>query len=191
MNDDFSEFSIDFVAGSSTTIRFENDSPGGDKSIFVDAITIGPNVPRITNVVTSASSQCEYYAEVVAVGDEYYCDRTYTFVTVPDFLDGADHIVTANNDKNSDPLDLDWLCFDLTEDSTVYVLYDSRVTDGQEPAWLTAGFTDQHEEVRTQFIGEPWVVHVGCPRCSSSRRVSLTRWTLTGDPSHGRQYGLL
>jgi len=31
--------------------------------------------------------------------------------------------------------------------STVYVLYDSRVEDGAEPAWLQSGFGDQHEAV--------------------------------------------
>jgi len=56
-------------------------------------------------------------------------------------------IMTSNSDKRSDPNDAEWICFDVDIQSTVYVLYDSRVEDGAEPAWLQSGFGDQHESV--------------------------------------------
>ena len=41
MPDDFTEMTATFVATAETaTIRFENDSPDGDKSIFLDDVTI-------------------------------------------------------------------------------------------------------------------------------------------------------
>ena len=58
-----------------------------------------------------------------------------------------DFIRTANSDKRSDPSDEEFLCFTLTAPSTVYVLYDSRATDGMEPGWLTRDFADEHLEV--------------------------------------------
>ena len=58
-----------------------------------------------------------------------------------------DFIRTANSDKRSDPEDEDFLCFTLAAPSTVYVLYDSRATDGMEPGWLTRDFADEHLEV--------------------------------------------
>ena len=58
-----------------------------------------------------------------------------------------DFIRTANSDKRSDPEDEEFLCFTLTAPSTVYVLYDSRATDGMEPGWLTRDFADEHLEV--------------------------------------------
>jgi hypothetical protein len=76
-----------------------------------------------------------------------YCDRAFAFLTLPDFLDGVDFIRTANDDKRSDATDEQFICFDLTVASTVYVLYDSRATDGQEPAWLLRDFADEHTEV--------------------------------------------
>ena len=39
------------------------------------------------------------------------------------------------------------MCFTLTAPSTVYVLYDSRATDGMEPGWLTRDFAAEHLEV--------------------------------------------
>jgi hypothetical protein len=66
---------------------------------------------------------------------------------IPDFLNGAVVIMTSNSDKRSDPNDTEWICFDVDIQSTVYVLYDSRVEDGAEPAWLLSGFGDQHASV--------------------------------------------
>ena len=55
-----------------------------------------------------------------------------------------------------DPADTEWICFDVDIQSTVYILYDSRVEDGAEPAWLTANFADQHAEV-AEAMTVTWV----------------------------------
>jgi hypothetical protein len=98
---------------------------------------------NITNVV-SQSTRCQYTVSTINVGDTYYCDRSYTFVSVPSFLQGAEHIRTANDDKHSPSSNPAFLCFDLRVASTVYVLYDSRVQNGHEPGWLLAAH-DQHQ----------------------------------------------
>ena len=49
-------------------------------------------------------------------------------------------IKTAEDDKHSDPTDLEFLCFDISHRAIVYVLYDRRAND--RPSWLKTGFTD-------------------------------------------------
>ena len=73
-----------------------------------------------------------------------YCDRDYVFSSLPPFLAGTQLIHTSNSDKRSDPADTEWLCFDVSAEATVYILYDSRAEDGSEPAWLTGMAVGQH-----------------------------------------------
>ena len=72
-----------------------------------------------------------------------YVDRSYTYSNVPDFLQGAVYIKTANNDKNNmaDPL----LSFDVNTDATVYVAFDNRAAI---PFWLS-DFTDTGYDLTT------------------------------------------
>ena len=111
----------------------------------------------VSNVVTH-STQCDDGAGIAPIylrtGNPYYCDMDYVLTSVPDFLNGAVLIKTAQADKGSDPADTEWICFDVDIQSTVYVLYDSRVEDGAEPAWLTANFADQHAEVAEATDGD-------------------------------------
>ena len=104
----------------------------------------------VSNVVTH-STRCDggagYAPSYFRTGNPYYCDRSYVMTAVPDFLNGNVVIMTSNSDKRSDPTDTEWICFDIDQSQTVYVLYDSRATDGSEPGWLVAGFADQHVEV--------------------------------------------
>ena len=110
----------------------------------------GSTVGAVSNVRTH-STRCDdgagYAAEALALATPYYCDRDYVMTSLPDFLAGETVIKTSNSDKRSDPNDPEWVCFDIDTDQTVYVLYDSRVEDGAEPAWLLAGFADQHVSV--------------------------------------------
>ena len=71
----------------------------------------------------------------------------YIFTEIPEFLAGTEIIHTSNSDKRSDPTDLEWLCFDVTGEATVYIMYDSRAEDGSEPAWLTDLAVGQHSAV--------------------------------------------
>jgi hypothetical protein len=80
-------------------------------------------------------------ASRLMLNSPYYCDRGYVFTDIPSFLGGTAIITTANNDKKADASDTEFLCFDISEPATVYVLYDIRIP---EPAWLLSLFTDQH-----------------------------------------------
>ena len=80
-------------------------------------------------------------AEPVGIGQPYYTDRQYTISSLPNFMKGLWGVKTPNDDKNSDPNDRNWLCFDISSRAAVYVLYDSRAMD--YPTWLKDDFEDQ------------------------------------------------
>lgn len=111
-------------------------------------VTLGGDSTLVTNIRrhSTAAADC-YTVDIMTAGEQTYCDREYVFLNVPDFLDGADFIRTANGDKRSDASDEQYLCFDLAVEATVYVLYDSRATNGMEPTWLLRDFADEHEDV--------------------------------------------
>ena len=69
---------------------------------------------------------------------------TYTFTGVPEYLQGAVYIKTANGDKGG--VGDSFLSFDVNQAVTVYVGYDSRITI--IPSWLL-GFTGIGDEIVT------------------------------------------
>ena len=99
---------------------------------------------HVSNVRTHSDK--DYVAGPVRLGETYYTDRAYIITGLPDFLHGLEGVQTPNNDKHSDPADLQWLCFDVSQRAAVYVLYDRRVEDsgGTPPDWLTRGFNNEH-----------------------------------------------
>eukprot|EP01045_Picozoa_sp_COSAG04_P029262 COSAG04_NODE_4764_length_1904_cov_1.449307_3_plen_329_part_01 len=133
-----------------TAARFTWQGPFTLTGAGSDCSSGGSGVGAVSNVVTH-STRCDdgagYEAEIFATATPYYCDRDYVMTSIPDFLVGATVIKTSNSDKRSDPNDAEWICFDIDTDQTVYILYDQRVEDGAEPAWLTSGFADQHVAV--------------------------------------------
>ena len=86
---------------------------------------------QVSNVRTHSSN--DYVAGPVRLGETYYTDRSYIITGLPDFLHGLEGVQTPNNDKHSDPADLQWLCFDVSQRAAVYVhdalrgRYQSRV----------------------------------------------------------------
>jgi hypothetical protein len=96
----------------------------------------------ISNLSNASSAEYQI-AEGLADGNACYIDRSYTYSNVPDFLQGAVYIKTANNDKKNmaDPL----LSFDVNTDATVYVAFDNR---SPIPVWLS-DFTDTGYDLTT------------------------------------------
>jgi hypothetical protein len=104
----------------------------------------------VSNIATHSelcSGGAGFAAEKLQIGGPLYCDSELTFVSVPSFLVGATTIHTANGDANSDTADTEYLCFNIESEATVYILYDPRVADGEEPAWLTNNAVAQHKLV--------------------------------------------
>lgn len=74
-------------------------------------------------------------------GALFFGDRDLTYITIPDFLEGAEYIRTAADSKAYDG---ELASFTAEADISVYVALDDRVE--QAPEWL-ASWTDTGEEV--------------------------------------------
>lgn len=86
----------------------------------------------ISNIVVSNGKL--YQRDLLNIGRTVYIDRAYTFTAIPQPFQGAEYIVTANDDKmmTTDT----FVSFMLAAPSTVYVAYDSRVGTSAVPGWL-------------------------------------------------------
>ena len=84
-------------------------------------------------------SPTNYKQNLLEIGNNYYIDMTYTLSSVPSELIADDivWIMTADSDRNN--TGENYLSFDIIEDSTIYVGYDSRALF--PPDWLASNFT--------------------------------------------------
>lgn len=98
---------------------------------------------RLATDITAESGK-PYLAGVLAKGNPSYSDRPYVFTAVPDSLDGAQMIRTANDDDGS--RGRSFLTFDLPVESTVMVAHDVRLSE--RPEWLNA-FADTDLSIAT------------------------------------------
>jgi hypothetical protein len=85
--------------------------------------------------------------ENLAVGSQYYTDRTYTITDLPVDLNMASWIKTGNADKTN--TSENFLGFTLARDAMVYVAYDSRATS--LPNWMS-GFTSTGQVIKTTDV---------------------------------------
>ncbi len=92
----------------------------------------------------SNTSPAGYVWDVLDVGKDVYVDRAFTYTTVPAAYVGLDYLQTANNDKAS--TGAAFVTFDVSQDVTVYVAHDDRITT--KPAWLSA-FVDTGDNLVT------------------------------------------
>ena len=111
--------------------------------------TIAPNTQvtyqyvkelMISNII--AASGKIYENDKLDTGKLQYIDRDYTFSSVPSAYINLKYIRTANDDKGSTANPC--LEFDVTQDVTVYVAHDDRIS--LKPSWL-ASFTDTGDDL--------------------------------------------
>lgn len=77
-------------------------------------------------------SENAYELDRLTVGEPFYTDRPYTITWLPDFLEGARFIKTANDDKmNTDPA---FLTAFIKQRAMAYVAFDPRAS--VLPSWL-------------------------------------------------------
>jgi hypothetical protein len=90
-------------------------------------------------------SPAAYKQNVLEIGNEYYTDLNYTIDYVPAELTEGNvvWVMTADADRNSTSANA--LSFDIVDDATIYVAYDSRATS--RPNWLANTFTPAGESI--------------------------------------------
>ena len=107
---------------------------GDDSSISNDGWSIGIYIAPRPSIHVDVISPSDYKPKRLLLGDQYYLDRTFILTSIPSELaiGGENWIKTKNTDKyNSSP---SFLQFNVSQNSTVYVGYDSRATS--LPNWL-------------------------------------------------------
>ena len=98
----------------------------------------------ITNLKAASGKPYEVASTGLLPEAMTYIDRSYTYTTIPAYLQNATYLKTANDDKDSSGVT--FLTFDVNQPVTVYVAHDERITT--KPAWLNA-FTALAETVDT------------------------------------------
>ena len=86
----------------------------------------------ISNLTVGSGMDYEIVVNGLYNGALVYIDRSFTYSSVPDWLEGATYIKTANDDKGSSGSS--FISFDVNQDVTVYVAHDDRIST--KPAWL-------------------------------------------------------
>jgi lysophospholipase L1-like esterase len=100
---------------------------------------------------TPADYPSTYKQNLLMEGSQYYIDRSYTLINIPNVLAGGIWIMTANNDKSI--TSTNHISFDIDRQCKVYVAYDSRAAS--LPTWLGDNFTltSHTVEVSDQDMG--------------------------------------
>ena len=80
-------------------------------------------------------------------GDKYYVDKDFVFTQLPYYLQGVTAIQTAQADVGSSTEVKNFVCFNVDQPATVYILYDKRTDDNDKPGWLKTDFKDKHNSV--------------------------------------------
>ncbi len=97
-------------------------------------------------------SRADYRWREFHVGDSAYVDRDYTIKQIPEFLEGAIQILTANDDKSS--TGDQFISFELRGNATIYVAYDMRIE--KVPSWLS-GWKVTGDQIVNSRSGVYWV----------------------------------
>jgi hypothetical protein len=81
---------------------------------------------EVSVVRVASGKPYEVVEQGLTSGALVYLDRSYTFATIPESIEGSTYIKTANNDKKS--AQIDFLTVSVNQDVTVYVAYDKLAT---------------------------------------------------------------
>ena len=151
-------------------------SADGESNVKSNYTVVIVRVPEETIPVTLRETGNEVQVARIEIGQRAYIDRSYEFMTLPDYLDGAIGLLTHNDQKGNK--EDDFIQFELEEESDVYILFDGGVTTQQTPNWLKDNFQKKLHSVTLEGAGDPraiyfqtmapGVVQLGGPRASGS-----------------------
>jgi hypothetical protein len=96
------------------------------------------NQSRVPFVLENLSP-VTYKQNLLEVGNQYYIDLNYTLSSIPSELTGDDIVWVMTADSDGNNTSENYLSFDIIENSTIYVAYDSRAIS--LPNWLVNNFT--------------------------------------------------
>jgi hypothetical protein len=97
----------------------------------------------VTTSAVSNITPTNYVLSKLNVGNNYYVDRTYTLLTIPDKYKGLYMIETANGDKTNNNLNFH---FDICGSADIYIAYDHRLA-ASTPSWITNNYISTGETI--------------------------------------------
>ncbi|MCR4437662.1 MAG: fibronectin type III domain-containing protein [bacterium] len=116
----------------------------GNESLFSSEVSgvAGVDVSTVIDLQPE-----EYVVAALREGDQYYVDRTYQIVEIPEAFEGLLWIKTKNDSKFDPQLQVR---FSLLRRVRLFVAHDSRVST---PAWLSGDFTLTAAAIRVSDAG--------------------------------------
>ena len=112
-----------------------------------DSTSTTPTTPTL-------SISSKFTTTVLSKGMAYYTDRAYTLSNIPSVYSGVNAILTPNDDRRN-TCTKGYLTFEMPDDGTVYVAYDSRANS--LPNWMN-GFSATGERIYTSLNTQPYLV---------------------------------
>jgi len=103
-------------------------------------------LPVVSNLKTQSKDTYKIKTGIKK-GDKYYVDKDFVFTQLPYYLQGVTAIQTAQADVGSSTEVKNFVCFNVDQPATVYILYDKRTDDNDKPGWLKTDFKDKHNSV--------------------------------------------
>ena len=155
----FSEPNEVFVDGESHPFDYDENQyviinvVGSEFRITINGLTGYSGI--VNNVNAGSGTKYEVINNGLVLGATQYVDRSFTFTDIPENLQNATYIKTANDDK----LDTvnPFLTFDVNEDVIIYVALDDRVT---KPLWLDdMGFEDSSLHLSAEGTPGPFSLY--------------------------------
>jgi hypothetical protein len=136
------------TAGTSYTYEVSAVNHAGLESLrsspaTVTTLTDGSAL-AITNLWVASGEPYEIVSNGLQIGGMVYVDRAFVFTQIPNWVEGATYIKTANDDKSSS--DVQFMEFDVNQDVTVYIAHDDRIA--AKPSWMNS-FTDTGSDLVT------------------------------------------
>ncbi|MFQ6041506.1 MAG: hypothetical protein ACE5PV_11670 [Candidatus Poribacteria bacterium] len=106
-------------------------------SVYIP-IALAKEEIKVTNIEVGSGKPYKVGEGGLEVGTVYYIDRQYVVTAMPEELEGATWIMTANDDKHSKGED--FLKFTVNRPVAVWMAHDSRGEEekgGTPPGWLS------------------------------------------------------
>ena len=127
---------------------------GGTVSNYLVFYKTGIENPSGSTSTPTLNISSKFTATVLSKGMMYYTDRTYRLSDIPAAYSGMGAVLTPNNERTNTKAS-GYLTFEMPDDGTVYVAYDSRAK--RLPNWMS-GFSATGDRIYTSLRTQPYLV---------------------------------
>ena len=139
------------VAEDGGDVVLTTSSAGASSAVTIGGASDANAAALFGSGVAVPGTTADYPVRSLAIGALYPAEGSqWSFSDLPDFMAGNRFIQTRHSDTNSSSSILDFTCFTIDYDSTVYVLYDTRAEVA--PTWLSDGFQKMEGTIARSLV---------------------------------------